>query len=282
MHHTWILQYCNAFPIMHYFKQDDYMSAVDSSTSTGVGVTGIATVPDNNVTPPDFDQLDFSSLDMADVDAFFNSLPSGCDPFTASGPSTLQVEDVDYTSLMHNFSGSSDFSYLLPPFAAEPTLPPFAAEPTLPAFAGYMTMHSTTPPPHSDYQVVPTTPSSASGINMIDSNTRHEPLMSLPVSRQEDYTDPLSITPSSASGINMLVDSNLNICHEPLTSLRVGLQDDPGGPRRTTRRHIPSTREHALNAIGSSGARVRPPVSASKENNKRKGKSTGTEEQSRK
>ncbi|KAG2341888.1 hypothetical protein BDR05DRAFT_949435 [Suillus weaverae] len=84
----------------------------------------------------------------------------------------------------------------------------------------------TTPPPHSDYQLVPL---SASGINMIDSNTCHEPLTSLPVSHQEDSTDPLSITPSSASSINMLVDSNLNICHEPLTSLRVGLQDDPGG-----------------------------------------------------
>ncbi|KAG1775312.1 hypothetical protein EV702DRAFT_1199620, partial [Suillus placidus] len=244
---------------------DDYMSAVDSSTGAGT-ITSIATVPNNNVTPLDFDQLDFSSLDMADVDTFFNSLP--CDPFTASGPSTF--EDLNF-GFMHDFSRSSDFSY---------SLPPFPAEPTLPAFAGNTSMHSTTPPPHSDYQL-PTTPSSSSGINVIDSNTCHEPLMSLPVGRQEDSTDPLSLTPSSASSINML-DSNLNTCHEPLTTLRVGLQDNPGGPRRTTRRHVPSTREHALNAIGSSGARVRPPVSASKENNKRKGKSMGTEEQSRK
>jgi len=249
------------------------MSTVDSSTSTGIGITSIATVPDNNVTPLNFDQLDFSSLDMADVDAFFNSLPSGCDSFTASGPSTLQVEDVNFTSLMHNFSRSSDFSY---------SLPPFAAESTLPAFAGYTSMHSTTPPPHSDYQLVPITPSSAYSINMIDSNTHHKPLISLPVSCQEDSTDPLSITPSSPSSINMLVDSNLNICHKPLTSLRVGLQDDPGGSCQMTCCHVPSMHEHTLNAIGSSGACMRPPVSASKENNKWKGKSTGMEEQSRK
>ncbi|KAG2343654.1 hypothetical protein BDR05DRAFT_948085 [Suillus weaverae] len=208
---------------------DDYMSAVDSSMGAGT-ITGIATVPNNNVTPLDFDQLDFSSLDMADVDTFFNSLP--CDPFTASGPSTL--EDLNF-GFMHNFSRSPDFSY---------SLPPFPAEPTLPAFAGNTSMHSTTPPPHSDYQL-PTTPSSSSGINVIDSNTCHEPLMNLPVGRQEDSTDPLSLTPSSASSINML-DSNLNTCHKPLTTLRVGLQDNPGG------------------------ARVHPPVSASKENNKRK------------
>ncbi|KAG1720606.1 uncharacterized protein EDB91DRAFT_1256903 [Suillus paluster] len=59
-------------------------------------------------------------------------------------------------------------------------------------------------------------------------------------------------------------------------------QEDSAGPRRTTRHHVPSTHEHVLNAIGSSGARVCPPVSVDKENNKQKGKSTGTEEQSRK
>ncbi|KAG1749260.1 hypothetical protein EDB19DRAFT_1904772 [Suillus lakei] len=245
-------------------EKDDYMSAIDSSM--GTGITSITTVPNSNVTPLNFNQLDLSSLDMADVETFFNSLP--CDPFTASGPSTL--EDLNF-SFMHNFSRSSDFSYLLPPFAGEPMLP---------AFAGNMFMHSTTPPPHSDYQL-PTTPLSASGINVIDSNTRHELLMSLPVGPQQNSTDPLSITPLSTSGINVL-DSNLNTCHNPLTSLRVGLQEDPGGPRQTTCHHIPSTHEHVLNAIGSSGAHVHPPVSVGKENNKQKGKSTGTEEQSRK
>ncbi|KAG1868448.1 hypothetical protein F4604DRAFT_1682372 [Suillus subluteus] len=78
---------------------------------------------------------------------------------------------------------------------------------------------------------------------------------------------------ASTSSMNM-TDSNT---FDPLA----GLEEEC--PRRTTRRRVPSTREHVLNAIGSSSVRVRPPVSVDKENNKRrKGNTVGAGLQSRK
>ncbi|KAG1838728.1 hypothetical protein DFJ58DRAFT_845959 [Suillus subalutaceus] len=63
---------------------------------------------------------------------------------------------------------------------------------------------------------------------------------------------------SSTSSMNV-TDSNT---FDPLA----GLEEE--GLHQTTCRHVPSTHEHVLNAIGSSSARVHPPVSVDKENNK--------------
>jgi len=61
-----------------------------------------------------------------------------------------------------------------------------------------------------------------------------------------------------------------------------GPPEDHHAPRRTTRPHVPSMREHALNAIGSSCSRVRMQVADGKENNKRKVNPKGTVQRSNK
>jgi len=55
-----------------------------------------------------------------------------------------------------------------------------------------------------------------------------------------------------------------------------GPQGNASGPRRTTRRHIPSMREHVDNAIGSSSVRTNMPLADGKENDKRKANPVGT------
>ncbi|KAG1775599.1 hypothetical protein EV702DRAFT_1046726 [Suillus placidus] len=75
--------------------------------------------------------------------------------------------------------------------------------------------------------------------------------------------------------------SNMNVTDSNTSDSLAGLEEE--GPRQTTRHHVPSTREHVLNVIGSSSARVCPPVSVDKENKKRrKGNTVGAGPQSRK
>lgn len=101
-----------------------------------------------------------------------------------------------------------------------------------------------------------------------------------------DYTAMSSNTPPSHSkhlppATPLASTSTMNVTDSNTSDPLAGLEEE--GPRRTTRRHVPSTREHVLNAIGSSSARVRPPVSVDKENNKRrKGNTVGAGPQSRK
>ncbi|KAG2128939.1 uncharacterized protein EDB93DRAFT_1256489 [Suillus bovinus] len=90
-----------------------------------------------------------------------------------------------------------------------------------------------------------------------------------------NHLPPTTPFSASTSGIN-IIDPNIP---DPLTGVMAGLE----GPCQTTRHYVPSTCEHILNAIGSSGAHMHPPVSIDKENNKRrKANSTGAGPQSRK
>ncbi|KAG1787111.1 uncharacterized protein HD556DRAFT_1503702, partial [Suillus plorans] len=58
--------------------------------------------------------------------------------------------------------------------------------------------------------------------------------------------------PSIPAEVTAGTPSNTSVHLIPLTTD----SEQPSGPRRTARRHVPSTREQALNAIGSSKARV--------------------------
>ncbi|KAG2107219.1 uncharacterized protein F5147DRAFT_774438 [Suillus discolor] len=130
---------------------------------------------------------------------------------------------------------------------------------------------------------------------MDDSSDSFDYQYSLPIAHEptdhilpafSGYTAMSSNTPLSRSNhlppaTPLASTSSMNVTDSNTFDPLAGLEEE--GPCRTTRHHVPSTREHVLNAIRSSSARVHPPVSVDKENNKRrKGNTIGAAPQSRK
>lgn len=224
------------------------------------------------------------------VDNILASLPLGpYDPFTMTN-TPPRLEDLDF-SFMYDSSDLSSYqnSPLSTQELMDSILCPFSgATPSDPSIP------SNTPLSHFNHLPHTTPPgASTSGINIADPNLSN--LLTGVLTGLEELEEgshqtsqPLShfnhllpaILPGAiTSGINM-ADLNLS---DPLTGAITGQEELEEGPRRTSRRHVPSTREQVLNAIGSSGARVRPPVSVDKENNKRrKADAAGAGLQSRK
>ncbi|KAG1852204.1 hypothetical protein F4604DRAFT_1933781 [Suillus subluteus] len=264
-------------------------------------ITVASIIPDNETVPFTFDQFDNSGLDMAHLDDFLANLPLvPYNPFMAVGP-TYGLEDLDFSfmqdssdsNFMHNSSDSS--------FMHNSSNSSFMHNSSNSSLR-HDSSDSSLTHDSSDSSFRHNSSNSSFMHNSSDSSLTHDssdsfdyqcstPVTQGPTDRHlpafSDYTTmpgniPLShsnylppTTPlTSTSGINT-TDS------DRFDHLVTGLEEE--GPRRTTRRHVPSTREHVLNSIGSSSARVRPPVSVDKENNKRrKADTTGTGQKSRK
>lgn len=208
--------------------------------------------------PPLFDAQATASLSLfTDFDAsFFNEAPSDF----LSSPS---IPGLDFFQDYSHNQYSSSYGTLTPmgPVVLSPTLDDAAA----------LSMLTTSPVlnlpamPHADFDLdLPSAPVLANQGGTSSSGTNDATL------------------PTTANATTGILDSTNSSPADPHATQSSGPPEDSYAPRRTTRPHVPSMREHVLNAIGSSCSHVRTKVADGKENSKRKANPVSTVQRSNK
>ncbi|OAX33801.1 hypothetical protein K503DRAFT_786239 [Rhizopogon vinicolor AM-OR11-026] len=270
----------------HYQFKDEGSIGKLAPVGPATASVAVLQVPEQPLTyvdldPLPFDEFDFSSLDMDDINEMLATLPP-FDPHTMTSSCTPST-DPDFGLLHHGVSNFSSSSFLPVTGVAFPPMLDYSYDnfyndcaltgPLLPLFPDDTSALCISSPSHST--VTPTGVAPPCTGDSSSPPTVAFTSQNCGAGEASHYV---------ASAFRTTGATGTDESPVPPASQTIGPQESSDAPRRTTRRHVPSMREQVLNAIGSSNARVcpGPPVAAGKENNKWKADTTATTRKSTK
>ncbi|KAG1837467.1 hypothetical protein C8R48DRAFT_680293 [Suillus tomentosus] len=206
-----------------------------------------------------FNEFDFSGLQMGDTAMYTTPL---LPPFDMANLNYFMDTDINI------FDTSFDFSTL----SSLPTPGPIVSQ----DYSYDMDQYGNTcdnpmsmKPPFPDNAIIP----SASVLPAIPPTNDLESSLALTPAVQSSNAVTDNCSPATATSACGVLGTSNSDSHTHQSS---GPQENSEGPRQTTRRHVPSMREHVDNAIGSSSVHTHMPVADGKENNKRRANPVGT------